>query len=275
MSHNLDRLIEALEKLVEDDPELRERRNTAKDLAAKIADGLPLAHSTGRGSLRKILREDRLLSLEQLSARSLLDQAEHEARPVEEILETADSVFTYAGHFGYPSTSCGLLFQSAVETRAKKPAVATPFDSGGVVAHLRPNDSEADQIRFVREHELPVPGYRKYLAGVLATLFCSPWDYVDGRDPDRLGPVETYGGDRRRWLFEVRFKDELSLTGTLLAVFLPIDVAVDESMLDRISTWKLEGVRVIYYRTPRDGNWARLHELGVEFSREYLGDEDA
>jgi hypothetical protein len=190
---------------------------------------------------------------------------------VESLLETEDSVFSYAAPFRYPATSCGFLFKTELEQNLAAQAVATPFDSGGTIRHLRPNDSTADQIAFVRAHELPVPEYRQLLAKLLDRFFASPWDYVAGREPQQPWPIAVEGGDWRRWTFEVRFRDEIRLSNSVLAVFLPVAVASERRVLRQIAQWRTTGVDVKLFRSPRTGDWRTLQRLSVEYLESYLG----
>ena len=114
---------------------------------------------------------------------------------------TVDCVFTFASPFRYPETSCGFVFDLKIEQDHGADAVATPFDSGGVVKHLRPSEPLADQVDFLRKHELPVPDYRDYLEACLGVLFASPWDYVENVGPDVEGPIEIEENPRtpRSW----------------------------------------------------------------------------
>ncbi len=182
----------------------------------------------------------------------------------EAILGTEDAVFTYTAPFRYPETSCGLLFNVALERHRTADAVATPFDSGSTLRHLRPNDSRAEQLAFVHSHELPVPDYRLALEKLLRH-FASPWDYVDGKDPLPTWPIPVEGGDWRRWTFEVRFRDMIRLRGSLLAAFLPTRVASRQRVSRRIAEWKRAGVDVELYRAPQTDDWQILLRLGVEY----------
>ncbi len=241
-------------------------------LAWRVGRDLPLSHSTGRAAFRSVVEGGRLLSLEKLAELGLRQLPEGGDPPVEMTLGTADSVFTYVAPFRYPATACGLLFKTEVERVRADHAVATPFDSGGTLHHLRPSDSLEAQIAFVRGHELPVPGYRSVLALFLEHLFDSPWDYVDGTEPRRQGPIAVEGGDWRRWTFEVRFNEELRLDGSLLAVLLPVAVASQAAVRGRLARWRREGVVIKTFRAT-SGAWQQLQRLSVEVLSEYLSED--
>jgi hypothetical protein len=164
-----------------------------------------------------------------------------------------------------------LFFKPELETNFAGTAVSTPFDSGGVFTHLRPSDRREDQIAFVRQHEMPVPEYRDYFQRSLTILFASPWNYIDGTGPDFAGPISTDGGDARRWTFEVRFRKELSLTGVLRGVILPVALAV--TLTSEIAVWRRAGVDVRYYLVPDPSQateWQLLYNASVQSLREWL-----
>lgn len=237
-------------------------RNSTRSLCKLIAERLPLSHSTGRQPFLSIVEHDSLFSWPQLVRRGLA-RADPKAEPsVEETLGTVDSVFTDAAPFCYPETACGFLFRTELEQLRGDGALATPFDSGATRRFLRPDDSTAQQVAFVRTHELPAPDYRRVLETLLETCFTSPWDYLESRDP-ATWPIPVVGGDWRRWTFEVRFQDQIRLTGVLLAVFVPRSVASEFRVLRRISAWRRAGVEIKLY-DPKDTQWQTLHELSID-----------
>ncbi len=239
-------------------------------LARRVSRDLPLSHSTGRARFRSVVEGGRLLSLEKLVELGWRQLPESGEPPTEVVLGTADSVFTFAAPFRYPATACGFLFKTDVERDRADQAVATPFDSGGTVHYLRPSDPRGAQVAFVRDHELPVPGYRSVLALFLEHLFDSPWDYVDGTGPRLQGPIAVEGGDWRRWTFEVRFTDELRLAGSLSAILVPVAVASQAAVRERLAVWRRAGVVIRIFRSA-PGAWQQLQRLSVKVLSEYLG----
>lgn len=263
------RLVRNLRKLLDqqDDLGLVEPGNISEALSQK----LPLSHSTGRAAFLGIVQQDRILSVEKLIELGMRQRPGPENPTIEMVLGTENSVFTYAAPFRYPETACGFLFGANVEHEHAREAVATPFDSGGVIHHLRPADSLDEKIRFVRDHELPVPSYRSLLALFMEGLFASPWDYVNGAEPLRRGPIPVMGGDWRRWTFEVRFENEIRLIPSLLAVILPVDVASEASIRVKIARWRQQSVDVRIFQASRSNPWQQLQRLSVEFLEEYMG----
>lgn len=244
---------------------------SSQTLGQRIAQGVPLSHATGRATFLNILEQDRLLSWLKLVEKGLRRAGSGGVLSAEATLGTEGSVFTYAAPFRYPETSCGLLFKTQLERDRADQAVATPFDSGGTLRYLRPGDSTEEQIVFVRSHELPVPDYRLALEMILDHFFASPWDYIDGKDPAQPWPLPVEEGDWRRWTFEVRFRDEIRLTGSLLAVFLPVAVASEQRVLRQVAQWRRDGVDVKLFRTPRTDDWRILQGSSVEYLKDYLG----
>lgn len=244
----------------------RARSTMSNSVGDRIARSMPLGHSRGAAAFQRIAKGGAILSRDHLqqSGTSI------EGGEAERVLGTTGDVFTYAGPFRYPGTSCGFIFRPTIETTRATDSVATPFDSGAILHHLRPHDTTSQQKLFLSQYELPVPDYRVYMSRLLCTLFASPWDYIDGVDPDVRGPITVEGGDTRRWTFEVRFEKELSLMGALAAVVLPVALAAD--LPTEIAVWKREGVRVKYYLTPEpsETSWKFLHEASVSYLREIL-----
>ena len=238
-------------------------------LCRRLAEHLPLSHATGQATFTNILVHDGLFSWNQLTDRGWVPARAGSEPSVEARLGTDDSVFTYAAPFRYPATSCGLLFKTSLELRRSDQATATPFDSGATPRFLRPEDSVEEQVAFVRSHEMPVPEYRQALEKILAQCFASPWDYVDGTDPVQW-PVPVTGGDWRRWTFEVRFRDQVRLAGSLLAVFLPRSCASEFHVLQRIARWRRAGIAIEIFETPKDEEWQALQSLSTAFLRKSL-----
>lgn len=204
---------------------------------------MPLAHSCPSPVFPRVARAGRLVS-----QRRLADLGWRALDPAcdEVALGTESDVFAFAAPFRYRPTSCGLLFSREIEVHAAERAVATPFDSGGLRHHVRRADPAEPPRDFLRRHELPVPEFRGYLEQTLTCLFASPWDYVDGVEPDAAGPLGLSGGDARRYTFEVRVRDDLPLDERLLAVFMPVEIAAEESVTAALERWQLpaENVRI-------------------------------
>lgn len=281
---NLARLLAWAEGAAARDRKLLDRYRQNAVVADQIASSVPLSHATGSRGALGIIESGRLDSFEVLFHRRFgVEPGEREPKPVEAILGTAGSAFLYAAPFRYPGTSCGFLFDVAAESGHRADGCATPFDSGATIAYLRPGDSPEAQVAFVRNHELPLIAYRGLLSSFLTLLFQKPSDYVTGTDPDQIGPIEVVGGDWRRWTFEVRFVSGLALNAGLRAVFLPIALAMDDRIIDKLTGWRRAGIDVVAY-TRRVGEperledetgdtreWAELLRLGTEYVKERVG----
>ncbi len=166
----------------------------------------------------------------------------------------------------------GLLFRCEIEQDRSGEAVAAPFDSGAVFKYLRPSDAEREQIDFVRRHELPVPGYRELLEQYLIAFFADPADYVRGIDPQPVWPITVEGGDARRWTFEVRFRERLSVNHQLLAAFVPRKIRGEPQAMAQIAHWRGVGVDVPDVRDWHGRlNVERLELLTAEYLAENLG----
>lgn len=195
-----------------------------KALASRWAARLPLTHSTSPALLIKIIADNALLSQQQAGARRGY---------AEELLETGDDVFLYAGAFAMPGFECGFLFTASLEGPHATDGVATPFDSGALARHVLPpapyGADEAGRISFIRDHELPVSDYRELLADVIAAYSLTPEAHIS--DPcltqcpcaaPQPHPMGLTGVDRRGHTFEVRIPQRVPLTPpSLRAVFLP------------------------------------------------------
>jgi len=269
---NLSRLLTELNTYAQGEPVCQPRLAAPHADCEFVARNLPLTHSRGAEAFRRICGLGDLLSRKELDKRGIMLIKAGGRLPLEVDLGTVDCVFTYAGPFRYPETSCGFVFDLRIEKVYGATAVATPFDSGGVVKHLRPHDPLPDQVAFLREHEFPVPAYRQYLEACLAVLFASPWEYLGKEGPDADGPIDIVENPRtpRAWTFEVRFKDRLPITGTLLAVFLPVAVAAEDWARAKISSWTASGVDVRILKAPIDGAWERLCEESVSWIRDRI-----
>lgn len=271
LQRNLDRLLREVASASAEESSRGDGGTSPPTLGKQIAQRVPLSHATGQATFAGILEKDRLLSYQKLVELGLGRPDPRGAQTVEATADTEDSVFTYAAPFRYPETSCGLLFRAELEQHRSDEAIATPFDSGATFFHLRPKDSTHAQIAFLRAHELPAPEYRFLLEQLLERCFASPWNYIDGVHPQHPWPIPVQGGDRRRWTFEVRFRDEIRLTGSLLAVFLPVAVASEQTVLRRIVEWRQNGVEVKVFQTSKTDDWSRLQSQSVKYLREFLG----
>ena len=150
-------------------------------------------------------------------------------------------------------------------------ASATPFDSGGLVkVFRRPDMAESARDYFVR-HELPVSGYRDYLARCLDTLFIAPLDYLAGREPRFPCPLGLSLGDQRRWTHEVRIPDQVHVRGAhLQALFVPRRLSLHPE-IEPLLNWTLsEGYDVEIFDTGRENDFATLKNRCLEYLRAKL-----
>lgn len=260
LQQNLTRLLSELRDYACQEPQCSTREASPHPEAAAIAAGMPLGHSQSSRGFRGATADGRLLS-----RRSLLVEPDGDAHgsPLPPF-HTDDCVFTFAGPFRRPRP-CGLLFRANTESRFTGMAIASPFDSGGLVRHLAPRQTSTDQEEFLREHEMPVPDYREYLAETLSLLFESPWHYVSGRGPDLPGPIKVRRTDARSWTFEVRFQQELLLEENLMAVFLPRAVALSRWALPLVTAWENEGIHVDPYVSTGGDDWTQLQRLVARY----------
>lgn len=263
LADNLERFLEELNVYASEDEEYQDRQSSVDADCQQIAQRMFLSHATGNDAFGSGIRNGELWSFDQCVRRGVYDADGVDER-AEIRLGTSDDVFTFAGPIRYPGT-CGLLFSPSIEERLSPVAVATPFDSGGVVSYLRPDDEPQQQNAFVRRYELPVPGYRTALEACLTILFRSPWNYIDGTGPAVPGPIAVQGGDARRWTFEVRFEKHLPLEGHVVAVFLPVAVATREEIQQRLEVWQRSGVLCKFYNAADDVGLSRVIEESVEY----------
>ena len=142
-----------------------------------------------------------------------------------------------------------IVVAASVETEGNSTAGARafPWDSGEVMSHWEGERGKDDAARWnlstlLRDAQLPVPEYRRVLAGFIQMCFESPDRYlvgwqrplqsgVDALDDAhasvineslrrRFGQVEPYPPG---WTFEVSFKDQLILGAHVMAVFITKD----------------------------------------------------
>ena len=253
--------------------------------AVVLAEFVPLAVSFQYEKRASIIASNGLLSKLECANRGLRDAVDPDC--VESKLGTENDVFTSAGTFRYRpgaaeepgdlASGIGLIFgpdeETAVETRL---CIATPFDSGGVFAFLRPRDSEEEQVNFVRNHELPVPGYRNLLAQYMAHCFDEFGDYFSTTGPNKTWPIDVESGDARRWTFEVRFSLHLSFRNHLQAVFLPSGSVGDDDEHDTLDKqceeWEAQGAEIRYYAARRTGElFDSLEVAGTDYICGILG----
>lgn len=158
MSHarqhaNLERLCSELNALLHTRQfDARTHNATA---AANWSRFIPLSHAANHAAFSGICERGEIVSSQRLhddGVRLL------RAGAAEVLLGTQDDVFFYVAPFRYPQTVAGLLF--GPDTNFAEPAVATPFDSGGLVEHLTRSGNDGDHCAFLARHELPVPEHR-------------------------------------------------------------------------------------------------------------------
>ena len=270
LRENLDGLLNAFQRYLTSEPICELRSNSPHHDFPHFALNMPLGHARGSRGFQSAVERGALLSNNELKRLGARPTNPSQNISVEVRLGTADYVFTFAGPLRYAGI-CGFLFDAGIEKIRSGDAIATPFDSGGLIDHFRPNDTDEQRVKFLQDHELSVPEYRGYFELVLATLFDSPWNYVDGTVPDRFGPIAFYGGDSRRWTFEVRFLNELLLESGLVAVFLPVGIASTELLQEQLIKWDKIGVDIIIYVAQTDGQGRDLLEESVKYIKSYLG----
>lgn len=229
---------------------------------------LPLTHATNQGKLKAILHSGELLSQLQVGGRR---------GDAESILGTADDVFLYIGAFTYPGTECGFLFVPSLETGRRDDAIATPFDSGalGGGKGVTPPASYSDGVACVRDHELPVPDYRRLLAVVIADYSASPGgylhepgDFVCSCGAERGHPFGLTGGDRRAGTFEVRLPGRVPLRPPhLRAVFVQKGYELPE-----LSALLASGVTIVGYEADSSDPdfFHALRSACISFIQEHL-----
>ena len=260
---------------------LTEPHAEASSAMREMARLIPLAVSFPASACAATVKCGARLSQKELHRRGLRGPVDPACD--EQCLGTANDVFTYASTFRYRPGACtgmadpaggiGLLFSHAVETlRAKGSCTATPFDSGAVFKYLRPSDTREAQEAFVRDHELPVPGYRDLLARYLQHCFDAPSDYLSDVGPNAQWPLHVEGGDARRWTFEVRFPEQLSINEELEAAFYPSKLSLSESLQTQWDKWEASGTKVRSYMVRRDVSaFDSLEQEGRKYIGELLG----
>jgi hypothetical protein len=203
--------------------------NFIPTVCGEIAARLPLTHARTSEQFVRITDDAKGLGYKIFSPAKV---AEHFGRSVrtesaEAVLGTEQFVFLYCGQFRYPQTQVGFLFSTHFEGECRGTSEASPFDSGALHKHASWPDSRESARAFLSRHSLPVPEYRDLLAPRLHLLFDAPQDYVTRSSPpvrsDPIGlrpKMPSAVPDPRLWTFEIRVRDEMSLSKPhLLAVF--------------------------------------------------------
>ncbi|MBI5369424.1 MAG: hypothetical protein HZA54_20490 [Planctomycetes bacterium] len=281
LSANLRRLSQELSEFADKSPPCDSRRAANQALAGEVASKMLLCNARGNTGFRSAITEQMILSrAEQLRRNPALKRPSDDISD-EAVLGTQDCVFLFCGPPRYANPFL-LVFKPEVEMeiRAEEP-VASPFDSGGLRTKMRPMDTDAQRREFLERHELPVPEYREFLASTLATLFDSPWNYLDGIPPDPLGPLDLTDGDARRWTFEVRFRTQLALDLHLSAVLVPVNFATAQAKVlasdgtDKVARqivgWAKAGCLETYVEGDGSGGTDAMLLKGVEVISARLG----
>ena len=237
---------------------------------SRLADQLPLSHSTSGKNFAYICASGQLLSMDQLALRG--------RRPVspdcpELKLGTTRVVFFYVGPFRRPNRDYGLLFSSMLEFDNQDRASATPFDSGGLIGDSRPPDPNEPAREFLLRHELPVPGHRRYLCLAMNALFEKPLDYIDGIKPKMASPIGLVDKDPRTWTREVRIPDSVAIRSLhLQAVFAPKARVASDPQIEDFFRWCLsQNVDRIEFESAEDSNFEALRRECLGYIRRKLG----
>lgn len=243
-------------------------------LALKLSGSLFLAHSRSLEAFSRICQDGSLSSRKKLDAEG--------TRPLDPncdecLLGTSDCVFFYVGPFRYPSTNCGLLFTGALEVEHRISGIATPFDSGALINHyFRPDSLETPQ-EFLARHELPIPEHRDYLGHSMTALFRDPVDYVAGKAPHHLAPIELGEGvDERQWTHEVRIPSQVQVRGSvhLHAVFVPLRAVAEASIESLLGACERAGIETIIVNSSHDGEFQALKDRCLVYLQRELYSSD-
>ena len=192
----------------------------------------------------------------------------------EAALGTHEFVFLYCGQFRYPHTQVGFLFATTLEDERAASSEASPFDSGALHKHVTLPNPSVPATTFLARHTLPVPQYRDLLAYRTHYLFTDPRDYVTQSSPPvRPDPIglqarsPTTGTDPRLWTFEVRVRDELSVSlPHLIAVFYPAHLRSRPDIVNFLSA-QGSGVRVEQVHADDDHAFAGLQSCCLDYLR--------
>lgn len=80
------------------------------------------------------------------------------------------------------------------------------------------------------------------------------------------------GGDQRRWTFEVRFPNRISIHNELLAVFRPKSLAGLDWVMRQSAEWRATGVEVLPpYDSPDGFDSGQLLKENIEYLVRRLG----
>lgn len=191
------------------------------------------------------------------------------------VLGTTNAVFFYVGGFSYPATTFGFLFKTSLETQNRTQGSATPFDSGGLVAHFQwPEKLSESPREFFARHELPIPEHRQYLSAAMARLYPQPEGYLDPpTDGLQMNPLGLSGGDsKRRGIHEVRIPDRVLLRSPeLLAVFAPKSRVGAFPHARKLFRWCLgNGVDRVYFDEIGGEDFAGLRSVCLNYLRKRI-----
>lgn len=229
---NLQRLQRELKELAPSDPEqakrIKRRRRRQSEPYESVANQLPIGHSCSTEAFKGICESQYLLCQSVLSS-GAFDNRKSKVS-TEQRLGTDGYVFLYVGALRYRSnyrpTGAGLLFSVGLEKQdSNPPAIAHPFDCGGIAKIYFAKAEDDTQREILRSYSLPVPEYRKLLSLCLQLLFTSPDAYIDGSGPDVEGFFPS-DGDSRRWTFETKFPERVELREALITVFVSRSIAL-------------------------------------------------
>lgn len=241
------------------------------DDCARVAQKVLLAHSTGVGPFAEICADGRILSSLQLHNAGI-PRFGRGVPQSEQRLGTEDYVFLYVAPFRFPDTECGFLFHKNLEIDRRDVGLATPFDTGGLINHLRPHDTDEGRRLFLARHDLPIPDYRAYLEKLLYVCFADPQHYLDGTGPDVDIPIDVNGGDMREWTFEVRIESEVSIRLDLQAVFVSIAGSAETAVVDFLVQCEQDGVDIENWSSFRSTqNFREFKARCLSYIRNYVG----
>jgi hypothetical protein len=182
----------------------------------QLAQGVLLFHgSSSVDLLQKIVQAGALLSRAKLGQDPFDTQA---------YLGLTDWVYTSAGLL-HPDRPVALVFGPEAEEQEQR-VEASPWDTGAFCKSLCPslpampgNPERRDRFR---DHTLPSPEWREYMAHYVASCFGSLQDYLKGRPHRWSDPLGALGPNRLSRVFEVRFHERLPLKiSTVKAIFVP------------------------------------------------------
>jgi hypothetical protein len=191
---------------------------------------------------------------------------------------TDNDVFFFAGPPRYPRyrRPICLLFGPRIEETHSDKKVATPFDSGGLDKGVFVAKDGKSSIDCLRAHEMPVPEYRLFFADWLGTIFEKPFSYLlDDTIPlcESVIPVRPNSPhcDDRRWTFEVRLSQSVSVDKEICAVFIPKDISSENWCREMLLTLVSNNVSCKVYQAD-DGQeaWNAVQSECLNFIKEYI-----